>query len=164
MYQSKSQSKCNGCKSPSRIAVGCPFIRCALEKGIKFCGECTESLGCRKWENHKRGSKSVDSFVCYQKLEDNIHYIQEKGIDEFEKEQLAREGLLKEMLNEFNEGRSKTLYCIASTVFEVKELEDTLTEAKKQTKDLDKKEKARFMHQILAKTAERKKYLLRLRK
>lgn len=109
-------------------------------------------------------SKSVDSFVCYQKLEDNIRFIQERGIQEFEKEQIAREGLLKEMLEKFNEGRSKTLYCIASAVLEVRELEDVLTEAKNKTENFGIKEKAQILHQILDKTAEKKKYLLKLRK
>ncbi|MDD1776147.1 MAG: DUF3795 domain-containing protein [Candidatus Methanomethylicus sp.] len=164
MYQSKSQSKCYGCKSPSRIAVGCPFIKCALKKDIEFCWDCPESLGCENWEKHKRASRSFDSFVCYQKLEDSVRMVQEKGVEEFEKEQSAREGLLKVMLDEFNEGRSKTLYCIATTVFEVKELEAALSEAKKQAKGLDVKEKSRIMHQVLAKTAKGKNYILKLRK
>ena len=164
MFHSKSESKCNGCKSAARIAVGCPFIRCATKKGIEFCWDCKESSECERWGRHRAASRSADSFVCYQKLEDNIRFVQEKGIQEFEKEQLAREELLKKMLDEFNEGRSKTFYCIAATVLEVKELEDALNDARKKSKDLSIKEKAPTLHQILGKTAERKKYVLKLRK
>lgn len=164
MFHSRSESKCNGCKSASRIAVGCPFIRCAMKKGVEFCWNCEESSRCEKWGRHRAASRSVDSFVCYQKLEENIRFIQEKGIQEFEKEQRTREELLKKMLDEFNEGRSKTFYCIAATLLEVKELEDALNEARKKSKDLSIKEKAQTLHQILGKTAERKKYILKLRK
>jgi len=37
-YHSKAESKCAGCKSPDRMAVGCPFITCAVKKkGVEFC-------------------------------------------------------------------------------------------------------------------------------
>jgi hypothetical protein len=91
------------------------------------------------------------------------HYSEERR-EEFEKEQIIRENLLKEMLKEFNEGRSKTFYCIASTVLEVKELENALHQAQEQSKGLDIREKSKVLHQILNKIAEEKNYCLKLRK
>lgn len=108
--------------------------------------------------------KLHDSFVCYQKLESNISFIQEHGIAEFEKQQKSREQLLGEMLKEFNEGRSKTYYCIAATVLEIGDLEKSLAEARKQASGLEPKEKARILHAILDRVADRKKRYLRLRK
>jgi hypothetical protein len=147
------------------MRVGCSFIRCAVkEKSIEFCWDCDESARCERWEKHREASKVGDSFVCYQKLEDNIRFIQEHGVEAFEKEQRVREKLLKEMLQWFNEGRSKTFYCIASTVLEIKELENALHEAKKHVEGLNIKEKAKVLHQILDNIAERKNYYLKLRK
>ncbi len=41
MYQTDSKSKCEGCKSETRMIIGCPFITCAIKKrGIEFCWEC----------------------------------------------------------------------------------------------------------------------------
>jgi hypothetical protein len=68
------------------------------------------------------------------------------------------------MLQEFNEGRSKTFYCVASTVLEIQELENALEEAKKQSEGIEIKEKAKILHEILDKIAERKDYHLKLRK
>ncbi len=165
MYHIKGESRCSGCKSESRKFVGCSFIRCAVKKkGIEFCWDCEENIECEKWNKHREASKVGDSFVCYQKLEDNIDFIQEKGIDQFEKEQLIREKLLKEMLHEFNEGRSKNFYCISATVLEIEELINALNEARKQSEDLNIKEKAKVLHQILNNIAERKNYYLKLRK
>jgi hypothetical protein len=147
------------------MTVGCTFIRCAIKtKGVEFCWDCEESGICEKWNKHRDASKLGDSFVCYQKLEDNIRFIQEKNVEAFETEQRNREHLLKEMLKEFNEGRSKTFYCIASTVLEIKELEHALNDAKKQSNGLNIKEKAKVLHQILDNIAERKNYYLKLRK
>jgi len=164
-YHRETKSKCDGCKSVARMNVGCTFIRCAIrKKEVEFCWDCEENTGCKKWNKHRESSKVGDSFVCYQKLEDNIRFIQWNGVEEFENEQLIREKLLKEMLQEFNEGRSKTFYCIASTVLEIEELKYALIEAKKQSKGLNIKEKAKVLHQIFDNIAERKNYYLKLRK
>ena len=108
--------------------------------------------------------KQHDSIVCYQKLEDNIGFIQKNGIEEFEKQQNAREKLVRSMLSEFNDGRSKTFYCIAATILEIRDLEDVLAEARERSMGLDVKAKSEVMHSLLNKIAENKNYLLKLRK
>ncbi|WP_243668727.1 hypothetical protein [Methanoculleus chikugoensis] len=41
--------------------------------------------------------------------------------------------MLREMLNDFNEGRSKSYYCIAATVLELDELEEALSRAREES-------------------------------
>jgi len=147
------------------MSAGCPFITCAVKnKGVEFCWQCKENETCEKWRKHREFSKRVDSFICYQKLEDNITFIQKNGVHEFEKIQKKREDLLKEMLHEFNEGRSKSYYCIAATALEIEELEEALTKAKKDSIGLEIKGKSKVLHSILDKIAERKNYYLKLRR
>lgn len=165
MYHIEGKSKCVGCKSKSRIVVGCPFITCAVKKRkIEFCWDCIEHKTCEKWDKHREAGKQHDSFKCYQKLEENISFIQKNGVEEFKKLQKIRENLLKEMLQGFNEGRSKRYYCISATVLEIEELEKALSEAKEQSKGLKIKERSKILHSRLDSVAERKKYLLKLRK
>ncbi|MDD5530107.1 MAG: DUF3795 domain-containing protein [bacterium] len=164
-YHMDTKSRCFGCKSKDRMAVGCPFITCAIKKKeIEFCWDCQESKICEKWEKHREAGKKFDSFKCYQKLEDDIAFIQKNKVPEFEKLQKIREQLLREMLQEFNEGRSKSYYCIASTVLEIEELKKALTIAKKNSKGLEIKEKSKSLHSILDNIAIQKKYCLKLRK
>lgn len=66
-------------------------------------------MTCEKWRKHRESGKKVDSFKCYQKLDDDIAFIKKNGVDEFEKLQKIREYILREMLQGFNEGRSKRL-------------------------------------------------------
>jgi hypothetical protein len=147
------------------MAAGCPFITCAVKrKGIEFCWDCVENEGCEKWRKHRELGRKYDSFTCYQKLEDNIAFIQKNGLDEFERSQKLREKWLKAMLQEFNEGRSKTYYCIASTVLEIDELELALKRARESLQELDVKGKAKFLHAVLDDLAEKKQYCLKLRK
>jgi len=147
------------------MSAGCPFITCAIrKKGIEFCWQCKENETCEKWKKHREFSKQLDSFKCYQKLEDNIAFIQKNGVNEFEKVQKTREQLLQEMLQDFNESRSKSYYCIAATVLDIKELKDVLTKAKKNSAGLEVKGKSKVFHSILNEIAERKNYYLKLRK
>jgi hypothetical protein len=150
MYNTDTVSKCLGCKSTARMTVGCPFITCAIKKKqIEFCWDCTENKTCEKWNIHREAGKKGDSFKCYQKLEEDILFIKSSGIKEFEKIQKKREDLLKEMLKNFNEGRSKSYYCIAATVLGIEELEDSLNQAKRKSETLDIKEKSKGLHLIL---------------
>ena len=164
-YNTEAASRCAGCKSESRMAVGCPFITCAVRrKEIEFCWDCEESQTCEKWKKHRELGKQYDSFKCYQKLEDDINFIQANGVDRFEEQQRTRERILTEMLKEFNEGRSKSYYCIAVTVMEIDELRNALYKARKQSTGLDMKSKSRVMHSLLDTIAGKKNYLLKLRK
>ena len=161
----QTESRCAGCKSYARMAVGCPFITCAVKKkGVEFCRQCTENGECERWKKHRESGKQHDSFKCYQKLEDDISSICKHGINEFEKRQEIREHVLKEMLLEFNDGRSKSCYCIAATVMKIDELQDILTKARQQSKGMQPKEKAKVMHSMLELISNDKGYLLKLRK
>ena len=164
-YHRETKSKCNGCKSEYRMGAPCPFHTCAVKKrGIDFCGFCDENSTCDRWRKFREEGKKYDSIVCYQRLEDNIDLIQNYGMEEFEQTQKVREKLLRDILAEFNEGRSKSLYCIAATTLEIEELESALREARAKSKGLDVKAKSQVMHSILNRIAENKNYFLRLRK
>jgi hypothetical protein len=164
-YNSQAESRCCGCKSAERIRVGCPFITCGVKKkGLDFCWECTESGTCEKWKSHRDAGKIGDSFKCYQTLEADIEFVFHNGIEEFEKQQKAREQILKAMLNEFNDGRSKSYYCIVATVFTIDELQTVLATARANSSSLEQKEKSKVMHSTIEKVAAQKGYLLKLRK
>ncbi len=165
MYNTTAASRCAGCKSPARIAVGCPFITCANKrKGVEFCWDCSENEVCEKWRKHREEGKKRDSFKCYQKLENDIAFVREHGVQQFEREQDNRKHLLQEMLLSFNDGRSKSYYCIAATIFKVSELEDSLTQAAVESVGLSSGERGKKLHSILDRIAEEKGYLLKLRK
>jgi hypothetical protein len=165
MYHSKSTSRCAGCKSEGRMKVGCSFITCAVKKrGIEFCWQCPDHEACEKWHKHREFGRSYDSFVCYQRLEDNIAFIEDHGISAFEADQKKREQLLSEMLAEFNEGRSKTFYCIVATVMDIPEIEQVIAQARYKYAGADIKTKSKALHAILDRIAQERGYNLKLRK
>ena len=164
-YQSEGESRCFGCKTESRMVAGCPFITCAVKKkGIEFCWDCKVGATCEKWKKHRESGKLHDSFKCYQKLEEDISFVLKNGVDAFERSQEQKEELLKQMLQEFNEGRSKNYYCIAATVLETDELKKALDEAREGAGEMDIKDRSKKLHSILYKIAAQRGYHLRLRK
>jgi hypothetical protein len=164
-YHTEGASRCGGCKTESRMGAGCPFITCGLKKkGIEFCWDCKESETCEKWARHRESAKKADSFTCYQKLENDIACIRKHGVSEFETSQKNKEHLLKEMLREFNDGRSKSYYCIAATVMEIGELEGALDKSRKNSDGLDIKEKSKVLHSLLDEISRQRNYTLKLRK
>jgi len=164
-HHTKSKSRCGGCKSKFRMDAGCPFITCAVKKkGIEFCWQCSESQTCDRWAKRREWGKDHDSFTCYQALEDNMAFIRRYGIAKFRTAQRARERLLVEMLDRFNEGRSKTYYCLAATVLNTTELRTVLVKARKQSAGLDKEDRSRLLHSLLDKISRQRRIRLKLRK
>jgi hypothetical protein len=147
------------------MGAACSFINCAIKKkGIEFCWLCNESKSCERLKKNREFAKNHDTSTCYQKIECNAQFIQKNGIEKFEQQQKTRENLLKAMLAEFNEGRSKSLYCVAVTVMEPSELEAALNEARVKSKGMNLKQRAEVMHSTLSKVAVDKNYVLNLRK
>jgi hypothetical protein len=165
IYHSKSESRCAGCKSQGRVKVGCPFITCAVKKrGIEFCWQCPDHGNCEKWGKHRNWGLSHDCFVFYQRLESNIAFVERRGVSAFMEDQKERERLLTAMLAEFNEGRSKSFYCIVATVMEIQEIAQAIVQARDESAGKDIKNRSKALHMILGKTAEQRKYNLKLRK
>ena len=165
MYHTDAKSRCAGCKSKDRMTVGCSFISCAVKKkGKEFCWDCEEGETCKRWKQHRENGKQHDSFKSYQTLEDDILFIQKNGVRDFENVQKTKEQLLKVMLRDFNEGRSKSYYCIAATVLRIEELRDSLSEAREQSVGLQIKQKSRVLHSMLDAVASKGNYVLTLRK
>ena len=164
-YHTDGSSRCGGCKSEFRMGAGCPFITCSVKKkGIELCTDCPEGETCGRWARHLEASLQHDSFVCYQKLQDNIRSIRQSGIDAFEEAQERRCRLLEAMLAGFDDGRSKSFYCVAATVMEPEELERAIASAEAPASGKTPKEKAKAMRQALEEIARGKNYLLALRK
>lgn len=147
------------------MVVGCPFITCAVKrKGIEFCWDCAENEGCDEWHKHRRFGRRHDTFVSYQTLDDNISFIRSNGVEALDEVQRRTEKLLKEALSDFNEGRSKTYYCLAAALLKVDEFEQAVSQARKDSATMDLKGKSLLLHSLLDETARRERHQLKLRK
>ncbi len=84
------------------------------------------------------------------------------GVERFAELQKRRMSILENMLRDFNEGRSKSFYCLAATLLSILVLEEVLEKAKKAAKGSDIKARAKTLRAMLDDAAERESVVLRL--
>jgi hypothetical protein len=164
-HYTKGPSKCPGCggvdffeKHPSCSILTC----CVKNKKIETCAECHE-FPCSKLKSWD----VIDSFICHRKSLSNLRDIQSEGIEKFLEHQKKRIKILELLLDEYNEGRSKSFYCIATSLLSIQDLEAALKSGEQKIKDLksnDLKGKAKIMKDILKEVAVREGIELKLRK
>ncbi len=99
----------------------------------------------------------------------NLNFIKEHGIVEFIEQQRKRIGILETMLRNFDDGRSKSFYCIAATLLTVADLETSLNTAEQEISACnigpdDIKTRARILGKVLSSFADQKGIKLSLRK
>lgn len=104
-YQSRSPSRCIGCRLGEQHAW-CSIWNCCVKKhGLETCTECRDIFHCPVFLRRK-----VAEWVP---AADNLRHIQDVGLKAWSREQRERQALLEEMLLHYNEGRSMNLYCKA---------------------------------------------------
>jgi len=167
VYYTKGPSRCPGCCGPDFFNKhpSCSIITCCVKKNsLETCAECSE-FPCSKidrWDKY-------DSFISHRVSLSNLNFIKEHGLSVFIEQQEKRIELLKKMLEDFNEGRSKSFYCIAIALLPIKDLEQALEESEEIIKNKiinleDLKTKSKILKDKINEIANKKKKELKLRK
>lgn len=163
-YYTEGTSKCPGCggdnfenKHPS-----CSYITCCVKKrNLEVCAECSD-FPCVKFEKE---TGELDSFVTHRRVIQNQSFIKKHGIASFIEEQNKRMGLLKTLLEYYDDGSCKSYFCLAVTVLSLKSLNETLTKAEQEIKENDDlRSKAKLLKTILNQFASDENEELKLRK
>jgi len=82
----------------------------------------------------------------------NLNFIKEHGIKKFIEQQRSRIKLLETMIKNFDDGRSRSFFCKATALLDLKNLENSLDEATRKAKAdniRDIKVKAKSLKDIL---------------
>ena len=166
-YYTKGPSRCPGCCGPDFFNKhpSCSIITCCVKKhDYETCAECDEfpCIKIDKWDK-------MDSFISHKVSLSNLGLIQKEGIEQFVAQQKRRIELLNAMLEEFNEGRSKSLYCIATALLSIDDLDIVLQESKQVIKDEEinannLKAKSKVLRDKLSKLANSKSIELKLKR
>ncbi len=167
VYYTKGPSRCPGCCGSDFINKhpSCSIITCCVKNhNFETCAECSE-FPCskiNKWDK-------FDSFISHKVSLSNLELIKETGIEQFLTQQKRRIELLEVMLEEFNEGRSKSFFCLATALLPLDDLERAIDESIKQIKDheinvKDLKSKSKILRENLNKQAKDKFIELKLRR
>lgn len=120
-FHTKGDSVCSGCDGPDFKLKhpSCGFITCCIiKKGLEVCSDCNE-YPCKRFEPEKQG---YDSFVSHKKVFLNLDLIKKEGINSFIKQQKLRMNILNDFLTRYDDGRSKSFFCISCTLLPLEKL------------------------------------------
>jgi hypothetical protein len=136
-YYTVGTSRCPGCGGPAFFEKhpSCSFITCCVKKkGLEVCGLCSE-FPCSKFktEEEYRQVEPSSSYPPYRDVLSNLRFIREKGIEEFIRRQEQRIGLLRILIENYDDGRSRSVFCRAAALLDPKTLESALDRANRAT-------------------------------
>lgn len=122
-FYTSGTSTCPGCgglnfkeKHPS-----CGFLTCCVKKnGLEVCSDCKD-YPCKRFDSEKSG---YDSFVTHRKVFVNLEFIKSQGMTQFICQQKDRMNILTDFLNKYDDGRSKSFYCLSCTLLPLDKLQE----------------------------------------
>ena len=166
-FYTKGSSKCPGCCGPDFASKhpSCSIITCCVKNNnFETCAECAE-FPCSKLKNWDK----YDSFICHRVSLTNLNFIKEKGLELFLTQQKKRIELLEYLLKNYNEGKSKSFFCIATALLPINSLKKALKESNEriENEDInakDLKTKSKILKNSLNKLAAKNDIELKLRR
>lgn len=140
----------------------CKIARCSMEhEGIDYCFQCSD-YPCPKYEH----IDDFDSFITHRNRKADMEKARWFGIDAYNAEQAEKAQILDICLYNYNDGRKKTLFCVAVNLLELRELREVFMqiEGNHGMKTLSPKEQSVFVAKLLQDAAARNGFDLKLRK
>ena len=140
----------------------CKIARCSLEHGgVEYCFQCGE-YPCEKYDH----IDDFDSFITHRRRRADLDKAQQFGIEAYNAEQMEKAEILDVLLSAYNDGRKKTLFCVAVNLLDLQELQEALKkiECNPDMETLTLKGKSAFVESLLQAAASNKKIDLKLRK
>ncbi len=161
-YHTDGASKCPGCAGEGFSAKhpSCGALSCSQRHEVEFCCLC-EEYPCNKYD----GVDIADSFITHMNQLKDFEKAKNIGLDAYEAELNNRVALLKYLLENFDDGRRKSFFCIAVNLLDLPDTEYVIAQIKDQTRrDIPQKGKAAVAVRIFQAMAEKRNITLQLRK
>ena len=161
-YQMDGTSKCPGCSGEGFLTKHptCGVLSCCQRKGFEYCYQCGE-YPCRKYDN----ADQSDSFITHLKQFCDMEKAKTLGKNVYQKELNEKISILEVLLERYDDGRRKGLFCISVNLLELQDLRSVLEQIAVETRsEQPVKEKAIIAVRLLQSMAEQRNLTLKLRK
>lgn len=138
----------------------CSIAKCSSQHGnIEYCFQC-ENCPCEKYDN----IDVFGSFITYQRQKQDIEKFRELGIEIYGAGQQKKKALLSHLLDTYNDGRRKNLFCIAVNLLELEDLKNIISELDENISNFASKEKSVYAANLFQEAAKQNNIALKLRK
>ena len=158
MFLNKSCPGCGGGEGNQ----SCKIAKCSMEHGgVEYCFQCS-GYPCEKYDY----IDDFDSFITHRRQKADLEKARQSGMEAYNAEQIEKAKILDIFLSDYNDGRKKTLFCVAVNLLDVQELREILRkiEHRSDMETLTLKERSAFLASLLQDTAAQKNIDLKLRK
>ncbi len=158
MFLNKNCPSCGGGEGNQ----SCKIARCSMEHdNVGYCFQCGE-YPCDKYDH----VDDFDYFITSRNRRADMEKAKRFGIDAYNAEQSEKIKILEVLLSGYNDGRKKTLYCVAVNLLELPDLQTVLREIERKPdmETLTLKEKSAFVAGLLKDAAAKNNIDLKLRK
>lgn len=160
-YQSTAASRCYGCGSENCFHATCALLKCAEKHGVEYCFLCDEA-DCKKFQV----AGDVDSFITHRNQMRDIEKAKTIGLQAYQVELDEKILHLECLLQNYNDGRRKSFFCLAANLLELKDIQTVMAQIAQETaaRELTIKEKAAIAVRAFEAMAAKRNIVLKLRK
>ena len=161
-FYTVGHSRCPGCAGPDFFNKhpSCSFITCCVKKkNLEVCAECSD-FPCSKFKSDEEYQQlqGSSSYPPNKKVMPNLNFIKKHGIEKFIKQQRSRIKSLETMIENFDDGRSRSFFCKAAALLDLTSLTSSLDKATQKIKtdkieQNDVKQKAQILKKIIIEIA-----------
>ena len=167
-YHTEGVSRCPGCCGPDfwQKHPACGFITCCVkQRGLETCAQCVDWAGCERVAKLLDSAERQDSFISYRPVAANFASIRKNGIEEFVRLESEKQKLLRHLIDNFDEGRSRIFYCTSCQLIPLDRLKEALADAEtRMVENTGIKEKAEIVRAAITDMADASQIDLKLRK
>lgn len=151
---------CPGCKGGTGSPL-CAVKKCAHSHGqIPYCFQCTE-YPCERFLSEP----AYDLIITLQHQRQDLDKARRIGIPAYLEEQKERAAFLHLLLDQFQDGRRKTFFCVAVNLMEIEDLRDIQAQLMLLCPpDMPVQEKSAIAVRLLSKKGNERGLLLKLRR
>ena len=138
----------------------CAIARCSLEHGtVSYCWQCAD-FPCER----SRGDEPYDSFITHLYRRADLERCRDMGPTAYGRTLEEKRSILSALLAGYNDGRRKTLYCLATNLLPLDDLRQVMEHLALLPPDLLPKERASQAARLLLACARKNGVELKLRK
>ncbi len=102
----------------------CRIIKCSQQHGeMEYCYQC-EEYPCEKYD----GIDEFDSFITHRNQLKDFEKVRRIGIHAYQAELDEKIGILRYLLDHYNDGRRKNFFCIAVNLLELHDIKPVMAQ------------------------------------
>jgi len=157
-YHTNGESKCPGCGGEGFFTKRppCAVTSCCRRRAIEYCYQCDE-YPCKRYD----GAGTRDSFITHRNRLKDFEKIKNHGLTAYQSELNQKVEILRDLLENYNDGRRKNFFCIAVNLLELQDIKEVMLNL---NPNLPIKEKSLIAVQLFQTMAEKRNITLKLNK